>query len=80
MLLTGRMPFDHTKGLKAVDDGIVLKGWRPPLPAYIPGWIQAVVRRCWHSEPSERPMFKEVIDSLHSTQEKRTVTRRFGWF
>ncbi|KAG0557066.1 hypothetical protein KC19_11G100200 [Ceratodon purpureus] len=82
-ILTGRMPFDHIKGLKSADFGIVLEGGRPPLPDYIPTWIQEVVQKCWHPEPSKRPTFNEIIGLLHSTQdfeEKWKVTRRFGWF
>ena len=82
-VLTGRMPFDHIKGLKSTNYGIVLEGGRPPLPDYIPSWIQEVVQKCWHPEPSQRPNFMEIIDLLHSSQdfeEKWKVTRRFGWF
>jgi serine/threonine protein kinase len=81
-ILTGRMPFSHIKGLKSTDYGIVLEGGRPPLPDYIPEWIQEVVQKCWHSEPSQRPTFNEIINLLHSRQdfeEKWKVTKRFGW-
>jgi hypothetical protein len=77
------MRFGHIKGLKSTDYGTVLEGGRPPLPDYIPEWIQEVVQKCWHTEPSQRPTFNETKTLLHSRQdfeEKWKVTKRFGWF
>jgi serine/threonine protein kinase len=60
-ILTGSIPFeDHRQS----DYDAVLQDERPKLPTNIKPWMEALLKRCWHREPSERPTFKEIVEIL----------------
>lgn len=42
----------------------VAAGYRPPFPAFIPETVQALITRCWATEPSLRPKMCEVVEEL----------------
>ena len=46
-----------------------VEGWRPKIPGAT--WeehseIMTLVCRCWHSNPSERPTFEEVVETIEN--------------
>jgi len=41
-----------------------LQGMRPPLPPHIPEDLRTLISLCWHADPSIRPSFSIVIESL----------------
>lgn len=34
---------------------------RPEIPLYVPEVMAALMKRCWHKDPNERPEFSEVL-------------------
>lgn len=62
-ILTGHIPFE---GEKASNYDLVLGGQRPHLPDALDSSslnckVKALIRRCWHDNPDERPTFKEIL-------------------
>lgn len=43
---------------------VYLQGIRPSVPTYCPEKYAQLMKRCWASEPDERPDFAEVLDIL----------------
>ncbi|KAG0599191.1 hypothetical protein M758_12G134800 [Ceratodon purpureus] len=73
-ILTGGVPFeDHDQS----DYDVVLLDERPKLPRNTKPWMEELLRRCWHREPSERPTFREIVDilkdNLRTTDEKHDM-------
>lgn len=61
-VLTGKMPLKH---LRDNDYAAVFeKGARPKLPAGVDDWLRVLIERCWSSEPSSRPQFKEIVEEF----------------
>lgn len=63
-LLSGRPPWEHLNGLKAVikaateaDRPIVDRSWDSQL--------SGLVQRCWDENPSSRPSFSVILEELH---------------
>lgn len=51
--------------------GVLNQGLRPPMPEWPPVRFQALIRRCWDTDPAARPDFLEVIDLLEDIQAGR---------
>ncbi|GAB2289137.1 hypothetical protein Dimus_023440 [Dionaea muscipula] len=64
-LLTGEEPYaDLHYG--AIIGGIVSNTLRPPVPDNCePDW-RSLMERCWSGEPSERPIFTEIVNELRA--------------
>ncbi|KAJ6794807.1 serine/threonine-protein kinase B-raf-like [Iris pallida] len=64
-LLTGEEPYaDLHYG--AIIGGIVSNTLRPPVPeSSEPQW-RSLMEKCWSADPSERPSFTQIADSLRS--------------
>jgi serine/threonine protein kinase len=54
--LSGLPPVAYCKRLKALE--------RPPVPVWTPPIFKALLDRCWHYTPSERPEFTEIVTEL----------------
>ncbi|KAI4380493.1 hypothetical protein MLD38_006677 [Melastoma candidum] len=68
-LLTGDEPYAELH-YGAIIGGIVSNTLRPPVPdSCDPEW-RSLMERCWSSEPSERPNFTEITDTLRSMASK----------
>lgn len=64
-ILTGGVPLED-----AHDIDVVLEGRRPILPSNTKPWMEALLKRCWQREPSERPTFQEIVDILKENSRK----------
>jgi serine/threonine protein kinase len=60
-VLTGRIPFED---VRRSEYHVVIDGARPTLPQGTEPWIQEMLSRCWHADPSQRPLFKEIVDCI----------------
>lgn len=60
-ILTGRIPFE---GFQTNDYDVVLGGGRPHLPGDVEPLFKALLNRCWHPDPAQRPTFQEILDDL----------------
>ncbi|CAA7053782.1 unnamed protein product [Microthlaspi erraticum] len=63
-LITGKVPFEdsHLQGDKMAKN--IRAGERPLFPFPSPKYLVSLIKRCWHSEPSERPTFSSVCRIL----------------
>eukprot|EP01104_Vermistella_antarctica_P009724 TRINITY_DN2519_c0_g1_i1.p1 TRINITY_DN2519_c0_g1~~TRINITY_DN2519_c0_g1_i1.p1 ORF type:complete len:2816 (+),score=613.67 TRINITY_DN2519_c0_g1_i1:201-8648(+) len=43
----------------------VVRGDRPSIPPHPFPRYGDLIRRCWHNDPDERPLFDEIVDTLH---------------
>ncbi|CAK9860837.1 unnamed protein product [Sphagnum jensenii] len=63
-ILTGNIPFPHSKYRRADLLQIILKGDRPPLPDDCPTLLANLITRCWDTDPCNRPGFLQVCNEL----------------
>lgn len=68
-VLTGRLPLENL--LRTDYDAVIVRGERPPLPDYIDDQVQDLLRRCWHSEPSGRPTFVQIVRELEALRRSK---------
>ncbi|XP_010261489.1 PREDICTED: light-sensor Protein kinase [Nelumbo nucifera] len=63
-LLTGKVPFEdsHLQGDKMSRN--VRAGERPLFPFTAPKYLTNLTKRCWHSDPSQRPSFSSICRIL----------------
>ncbi|CAN6804884.1 unnamed protein product, partial [Brassica oleracea] len=63
-LITGKVPFEdsHLQGDEMGKN--IRRGDRPLFPFPSPKYLVSLIRRCWHSEPSQRPTFSSICRIL----------------
>ncbi|CAK7348762.1 unnamed protein product [Dovyalis caffra] len=63
-LLTGKVPFEdsHLQGDKMSRN--ILAGERPLFPFYSPKYVTNLTKRCWHTDPNQRPSFSSICRIL----------------
>ena len=61
-ILTGEIPFNST--LLSELYTRITSGERPELPSSCPKALDALLRRCWDSDPSARPCFTQITEAL----------------
>eukprot|EP00250_Pteridium_aquilinum_P017457 c23635_g1_i1 orf=1242-4211(+) len=61
-ILTGRIPFEGTQRKEILR--FIMNGGRPDLPPSCPSLISDYIRRCWDSDDTRRPSFKEICRVL----------------
>ncbi|KAG6502834.1 mitogen-activated protein kinase kinase kinase 7-like isoform X2 [Zingiber officinale] len=63
-LLTGKVPFEdnHLQGDKMSKN--IRAGERPLFPSQCPKYLANLTRRCWHSDPVQRPSFTSICRVL----------------
>jgi serine/threonine protein kinase len=66
-ILTGLEPFER-EGYPQNNYDVVLEGARPKLPRDINPCFAELLTRCWHTEPSERPTFEEIVGILEKIE------------
>ncbi|RHZ74591.1 hypothetical protein Glove_220g41 [Diversispora epigaea] len=60
-LTSGHRPFhDQEHGPKLILD--ILDGKRPEITEDTPEWWANLMKRCWHSDPSQRPKIEEISE------------------
>ncbi|KAJ8012765.1 hypothetical protein DPEC_G00046270 [Dallia pectoralis] len=64
-MLTREIPFKGLEGLQ-VAWLVVEKSERLTIPSSCPQSFAELMRKCWLTEPKERPMFKQIIATLES--------------
>jgi serine/threonine protein kinase len=63
-ILTGEVPFSHMK--KCDIPLAVINRERPHLPSDIESQLAALIHRCWHHKPSNRPEFVDICSTLQT--------------
>ncbi|CAM6034586.1 unnamed protein product [Sphagnum compactum] len=63
-LLTGECPYPVPEFQRTDLLSTILQGVRPPLPEYCPVDLQALIVRCWDTEPCNRPSFLQICEKL----------------
>ena len=48
---------------------------RPPIPQYVDDGFRALIHRCWHHDPGERPLFEQVFSDLRSLKSMLVLAR-----
>ncbi|CAF2039279.1 unnamed protein product [Brassica napus] len=63
-LITGKVPFEdsHLQGDEMGKN--IRRGDRPLFPFPSPKYLVSLIKRCWHSEPSQRPTFSSICRIL----------------
>lgn len=64
-MLTREVPFKGLEGLQ-VAWLVVEKGERLTIPSSCPVSFAELMRKCWMTDPKERPMFKQILTTLES--------------
>ncbi|XP_074591011.1 serine/threonine-protein kinase STY46-like isoform X2 [Curcuma longa] len=62
-LLTAKLPYEYLTPLQAAV-GVVQKGLRPTVPKNAHPKLAALLERCWKQEPTDRPDFSEILETL----------------
>lgn len=62
ILMLGVKPFQGVKNNDVI--GKIENGERLPLPPLCPPRLYSLMSSCWSYEPSKRPTFKEIKESL----------------
>ncbi|KAI3444447.1 hypothetical protein Pfo_001112 [Paulownia fortunei] len=67
-LLTGKVPFEdaHLQGDKMSRN--IRAGERPLFPFHSPKYITNLTKKCWHTDPSQRPSFSSICRILRYTK------------
>ncbi|KAL6575662.1 hypothetical protein OROHE_001039 [Orobanche hederae] len=67
-LLTGKVPFEdaHLQGDKMSRN--IRAGERPLFPFHSPKYITNLTKKCWHTDPSQRPSFSTMCRILRYTK------------
>lgn len=63
-LITGITPFEGIPALSVA--GFVMAGKRPTIPDYTPDYWKDLIERCWDQNPTHRPSFTEIANTLES--------------
>ncbi|XP_030613725.1 mitogen-activated protein kinase kinase kinase 20 [Archocentrus centrarchus] len=64
-MLTREIPFKGLEGLQ-VAWLVVEKNERLTIPSGCPSCFAELMKKCWATEPKERPMFKQILSTLES--------------
>ncbi|XP_066542507.1 mitogen-activated protein kinase kinase kinase 20 isoform X2 [Hoplias malabaricus] len=64
-MLTREIPFKGLEGLQ-VAWLVVEKNERLTIPSSCPGSFAGLMRKCWETEPTKRPLFKEILSTLEA--------------
>ncbi|CAK9197202.1 unnamed protein product [Sphagnum jensenii] len=63
-ILTGKIPFPHTEYKRSELLDVIRRGERPPLPHDCPMHLVHLIKRCWDTDPCNRPSFLQVCNEL----------------
>ncbi|KAM6934734.1 mitogen-activated protein kinase kinase kinase 20 isoform 1-T1 [Xenentodon cancila] len=78
-MLTREIPFKGLEGLQ-VAWLVVEKNERLTIPSCCPVSFAELMRKCWATEPRERPMFKQVLSTLESMSKDSQLPQQCNSF
>ncbi|XP_047456412.1 mitogen-activated protein kinase kinase kinase 20 isoform X2 [Mugil cephalus] len=78
-MLTREIPFKGLEGLQ-VAWLVVEKNERLTIPSGCPTSFAEVMRKCWATEPKERPMFKQILSTLESMSKDSQLPQQCNSF
>ncbi|XP_042453184.1 serine/threonine-protein kinase ULK2-like [Zingiber officinale] len=67
-LLTGKVPFEDNRLQGDKTSKNIRVGERPLFPFPLPKYLTDLTRRCWHTDPSQRPSFSSICRILRYTK------------
>ncbi|KAG6393203.1 hypothetical protein SASPL_147439 [Salvia splendens] len=67
-MLTGKVPFEdaHLQGDKMSRN--IRAGERPLFPSHTPKFLTNLIKKCWHTEPGQRPSFSSICRMMRYTK------------
>lgn len=65
-ILTGGLPLKKLTRNERDADAVIAGDERPDLPDYVDYRVKDLLRRCWHSDPIERPTFVQIVRELEA--------------
>ncbi|QHO11078.1 serine/threonine-protein kinase HSL1 [Arachis ipaensis] len=67
-LLTGKVPFEdnHLQGERTTQN--IKAGERPLFPGRSPKYLVSLIKKCWQTDPSQRPTFSSICRILRYTK------------
>jgi serine/threonine protein kinase len=67
-LLTGKVPFEdnHLQGDRTSQN--IKAGERPLFPYHSPKYLVSLIKKCWQTDPSQRPTFSSICRILRYTK------------
>ncbi|KAH9512436.1 Serine/threonine-protein kinase tnni3k [Bulinus truncatus] len=71
-LLAGELPFSHLKPAAAAAE-TAYHNTRPPIAITFPKPIVSLLQKGWHSNPDERPEFRDIIPILEECKRSQAV-------
>ena len=63
-MATLRKPYPNMEPVDIVK--AISFGTRPPIPGTVPAGMKTLIERCWDGNPSQRPLFSEILSDLTS--------------
>uniref|UniRef100_A0A3Q3AUZ2 Mitogen-activated protein kinase kinase kinase 20 n=1 Tax=Kryptolebias marmoratus TaxID=37003 RepID=A0A3Q3AUZ2_KRYMA len=78
-MLTREIPFKGLEGLQ-VAWLVVEKNERLTIPSSCPSSFAELMRKCWATEPKERPMFRQILSTLESMSKDRQLPEQCNSF
>jgi len=63
-ILTRQEPFAQYTSFDKFKEAVCMRHERPPIPPETTPSLKALIESCWDADPSKRPSFKEIINSL----------------
>lgn len=65
-ILTGVRPFNNLSFNEFIEK-VAVQNERPELTEEIPVFLKELIRKCWNSNPEERPNFDEIVNELKNS-------------
>ncbi|XP_062313843.1 mitogen-activated protein kinase kinase kinase 20 isoform X1 [Osmerus eperlanus] len=78
-MLTREIPFKGLEGLQ-VAWLVVEKNERLTIPSSCPSSFAQLMRKCWLTEPKERPVFKEILSTLETMSNDSKLPQQCNTF
>lgn len=70
-VLTRKKPWHDIQWIALIQENIV-SGERPKIPSYCSRKLTKLIQSCWHHEPSSRPGWDWILNSLHKISNNET--------
>lgn len=79
-VLTGKVPFEdaHLQGDNLKMSRNIRAGERPLFPSHSPKFITNLTKKCWHTDPAQRPSFSSVCRMLRYTKRFLAMNPEYG--